>query len=52
MISNIINNELFQTLVVIPLAVIGFYQVLRGILTVVEDDIINKQLHGWVRKLT
>lgn len=48
--DDIIGSPAFRTWVLSPLAVIGFYQIFRGVTTVIENDLLEqKLLKGWVR---
>ena len=46
---NILHNPIFRRFVIAPLAVIGFYQIFRGVTTILEKDISEKDwLRGWM----
>ena len=48
---SIINSPVFKRFVVSPLAVIGFFQIFRGVTTIMERDIAEHELNGsWVLK--
>ena len=46
---DILNSPTFRRFVISPLAVIGFYQIFRGVTTIIEKDLAEKDwLKGWV----
>ena len=46
---NILHSPLFRRFVISPLAVIGFYQIFRGVTAIVEKDLSEKDwLRGWM----
>jgi hypothetical protein len=46
---NLLHSPLFRRFVIGPLAVIGFYQIFRGVTTIVEKDISeNDWMRGWM----
>lgn len=45
---SIIESPEFRRWVVAPFAVIGFYQIFRGVTTIIEKDLSEKEwLKGW-----
>ena len=46
---SIIESPAFRKWVLSPLAVVGFYQILRGIATIIEKDISEQDwIDGWI----
>lgn len=46
---SIINSQPFRDFVLTPLAVIGFYQMFRGITAIIESDLSESEwLKGWL----
>jgi hypothetical protein len=46
---NILHSPIFRRFVISPLAVIGFYQIFRGVIAIVEKDLSEKDwMRGWV----
>ena len=46
---SIINSPVFKALVVCPLAVVGFYQIFRGVSAIIEKDVSKHDwLNGWM----
>ena len=46
---NILHSHIFRRFVMAPLAVIGFYQILRGVATIIEKDISEQDwIDGWI----
>ena len=46
---NILHSPIFRRFVMAPLAVIGFYQIFRGVTAIVEKDLSEKDwLSGWM----
>ena len=45
---SLINSSVFRKFVMAPLAVIGFYQIFRGVTTIMEKDISEHHLSGWI----
>lgn len=50
-LHSIVSSNLFQKYVLVPLAVIGFYQVFRGVTQLLSRDIEEKHLAGWTQKI-
>lgn len=48
---SIISSEVFGKWIMAPLAVIGFYQIFRGVTTVIEKDLQEKDLKGWMANI-
>lgn len=48
LLISIINSHVFRKYIVAPLAVVGFYQFFRGITTIIEKDISEHDLTGWM----
>ena len=45
----IIESSIFKSFVISPLAVIGFYQIFRGVVTIVEKDLTEREwIKGWM----
>ena len=42
-------EQFYLNLIVIPLAVIGAYQIIRGIANVILSDVEEKDLTGWIK---
>ena len=46
---SIIESPAFRKWVLSPLAVVGFYQILRGVATIIEKDISEQDwIDGWI----
>jgi hypothetical protein len=46
---SIIESQVFRNWVIIPLAIIGFYQIFRGVGTIIENDLAQQEwLKGWM----
>lgn len=46
---SVIHNPTFRGFVIAPLAVIGFYQIFRGVAAIIETDLATKDwIKGWV----
>ena len=46
---NILQSPIFRRFVISPLAVIGFYQIFRGVIAILEKDLSEKEwTRGWV----
>lgn len=46
---SIINSQPFRTFVLSPLAVIGFFQMFRGVTTIIEKDLSEQEwIKGWM----
>ena len=50
-LHSIVSSNLFQKYVLVPLAVIGLYQIFRGITQLLSRDIEEKHLTGWTQKI-
>ena len=48
---SIIESTAFRKFVIAPLTVVGFYQIFRGVLTILENDIYEHKLRGWMAKI-
>ena len=49
---SIVSSDVFKKWVLSPLAVVGFYQIIRGVAMVIEKDISEQDwIDGWVRKV-
>ena len=46
---NILHSPMFRRFVIAPFAVIGFYQIFRGVIAIVEKDLSEKDwMRGWM----
>ena len=50
-IFTIIESPAFRKWVISPLAVVGFYQIFRGVTTIIEKDLQDNNLKGWVANI-
>ena len=41
-VQNILNSKAFLNFVITPFAIVGFYQIFRGVTTVIEKDLSEK----------
>ena len=48
---SIFSSQMFRKWIITPLAVIGFYQIFRGVTTVIEKDLQEKDLKGWIANI-
>ena len=51
LLISIINSHVFKKYIVTPLAVVGFYQIFRGVTTIIEKDIYEHELTGWLLRV-
>lgn len=46
---SIIHSPEFRTWIISPLAVIGFYQIFRGVTAIIEKDLVEQNwIRGWM----